>query len=144
MLNLDITELPGADNLLAPRGAIAASQDLHAQYIDAGAVYYTTGGSTAGVLAMLSLFRGRKVIFPRGIHLNAANAVFMYGITPVYLDLTPCDYPAVVTPEQIHAALRTHKDAAGGIYRLSELFRAVLQYRRNRRDRPQGWSAAAC
>jgi arginine/lysine/ornithine decarboxylase len=112
MLSLDITELPGADNLLAPRGAIAASQDLHAQYIDAAAVHYTTGGSTAGVLAMLSLFRGRKVIFPRGIHLSAANAVFMFGITPVYLDLAPCDYPAVVTPEQVHTALRTHKDAA--------------------------------
>ena len=112
LLRFDITELPGADNLLHPAGAIAASQDLHAQYIEAGAAYYTTGGATAGVLAMLSLFRGKKVIFPRGIHLSAANAIFMYGITPVYLDLLPCDYPAVITADQIKAALRTHKDAA--------------------------------
>ena len=112
LLRLDITELPGADNLLQPAGVIATSQDLHAQFIEAGTVHYTTGGSTAGILAMLALFRGKKVIFPRGIHISAANAVFMFGITPVYLDLAPCDYPAVVTPEQIRAALRTHKDAA--------------------------------
>ncbi|MDD5017704.1 MAG: arginine decarboxylase SpeA, partial [Eubacteriales bacterium] len=32
MLGLDITELPGADNLLNPNGAIKKSQDLHAEY----------------------------------------------------------------------------------------------------------------
>ncbi|MDD5017703.1 MAG: aminotransferase class I/II-fold pyridoxal phosphate-dependent enzyme, partial [Eubacteriales bacterium] len=82
------------------------------EYIDAGAAYYTTGGATAGVFTMLSLFRGKKVIFPRGIHLSAANAVFMLGITPVYLGAAPCDYPAVVRIDDIKSALRTHKDAA--------------------------------
>lgn len=111
-LKFDITELPGADNLLAPEGAIAASQRLHADFIDAEAAYYTTGGSTAGVLAMLWLFRGKKVIFPRGIHLSAANAVFMFGVTPVYLSSPPSDYPPVVNVEDIKAALRAHRDAA--------------------------------
>lgn len=112
MLFYDITELPGADNLLQPDGAIKASQDLHAEYLGAKAAYYTTGGSTAGILAMLSLFRGKKVIFPRGIHLSASNAIFMFGITPIYLAATPCDYPSVVRTGDIKAALHTHKDAA--------------------------------
>lgn len=111
-LAFDITELPGADNLLAPEGAIADSQRLHAEFIDVQAAYYTTGGSTAGVLAMLWLFRGKKVIFPRGVHLSAANAIFMFGITPVYLNAPPSDYPAVVSAEDIKAALHTHRDAA--------------------------------
>ncbi len=111
-LKFDITELPGADNLLAPEGIIAASQQLHAGFIGADAAYYTTGGSTAGILAMLWLFRGKKVIFPRGVHLSAANAVFMFGITPVYLSSPPSDYPCVVNADDIKAALKAHRDAA--------------------------------
>ena len=112
MLELDITELPGADNLLCPSGVIKESQDLHAKFIDADSVYFTTGGSTAGIFAMLSLFRGKKVIFPRGIHLSAANAIFMHGITPVFLGAAPCDYPSVVRADDVISALKSHKDAA--------------------------------
>ncbi len=112
MLKYDITELPGADNLLKPSGAIKKSQDLHANFIRAGAAYYTTGGSTAGVLAMLSLYRGKKVIFPRGIHISAANAIRMFEIKPVFLASQPCDYPFVVSAADIKAALSTNRDAA--------------------------------
>lgn len=112
LLRCDLTELPGADNLQNPTGAIRQSQALHAEFIGAEAVYYTTGGSTTAVLAMLSLFRGKKVIFPRGVHQSAANAISLFGLTPVFLDAPPCDYPAVTRTEDVRAALRTHKDAA--------------------------------
>ena len=112
LLRCDITELPGADNLQNPQGAIKQSQKLHADFIGAKAVYYTTGGATAGVLAMLSLFRGKKVIFTRGIHKSAASAVYLHNITPVFLDPPACDYPAVVHIDDIKAALRAHKDAS--------------------------------
>lgn len=112
MLRCDITELPGADNLHNPTGAIRQSQALHAAYIGADAAYYTTGGSSAGVLAALSLFRGKKVVFPRGVHASAANAIFMFGVTPVFLSAPPCDYPAVVRAEDVKAALRENRDAA--------------------------------
>jgi arginine/lysine/ornithine decarboxylase len=112
MLKFDITEIPGADNLLNPEGAIKESQELHTAFIDAAQVCYTTGGSSAGIMAMLSMFRGKKVIFPRGVHLSAANAVFMLGITPVYLNSPPCDFPSVVSEEDIKSALRAHRDAA--------------------------------
>ncbi len=112
LLWCDITELPGADNLLKPEGAILQSEALHADYIGAEAVAYTTGGSTAGITAMLSLFRGKKVIFPRGVHLSAANAVITHGIIPVYLEAAPSDFPAVVRPQDVRDALKTHRDAA--------------------------------
>lgn len=112
MLRYDLTELPGTDNLLAPDGAIQQSQQLHAEYIGARAVHYTTGGSTAGVLSMLSLFRGQKVIFPRGIHQSAANAIHMFDIYPIYLPSTASDYPTVPGAEDILQTLRAHKDAA--------------------------------
>jgi arginine/lysine/ornithine decarboxylase len=112
LLRCDITELPGADNLLCPSGAIAASEALHAEFVDADAAFFTTGGSTAGNLAMLSLFRGKKVIFPRGIHLSAANAISLFSITPVFLEAAPCDYPAVTSAEAVRAALKAHRDAA--------------------------------
>lgn len=112
ILTCDITELPGADNLLKPTGAILQSEKHHAEFIGAAAAYYTTGGSTAGVLAMLSLFRGKKVIFPRGVHLSAANAIHMFGIAPVFLSAPLSDYPPVVDAEDVKEALRVHKDAA--------------------------------
>lgn len=112
LLRCDLTELPGADNLQNPTGAIRQSQALHAKFIGADAVYYTTGGSTTAVLAMLSLFRGKKVIFPRGVHQSAANAISLFGVTPVFMDARPCDYPSVTKAEDVRAALRTHKDAA--------------------------------
>jgi len=112
MLWYDITELPGADNLLMPTGVIQQSQALHAEYIGADTVVYTTGGSTTGIIAMLSMFRGKKVIFPRGVHLSAANAVFTLGVQPVYLESTPGDYPGIVRPADIQSALKLHRDAA--------------------------------
>lgn len=111
-LSYDVTELSGLDNLMSPEGPILESQQLHADFIGAGSVHYTTGGSTAGVLSMLSLFSGRKVIFPRGIHASAANAIVMFGIRPVYLPSKACDYPALTTPEEIRTALRENKDAS--------------------------------
>lgn len=111
MLACDITELPGADNLLKPTGAILESQRLHAQYIGAAAAFFTTGGATAGILSMLSLFRGKKVIFPRGVHLSAANGISMHGVTPVFLDAAPSDYPAVMDASALREALRIHRDA---------------------------------
>ena len=113
MLWYDITELPGADNLLMPTGAIQKSQALHAEYVGASAAAYVTGGSTTGILAMLSMFRGKKVIFPRGVHLSAANAVFTFGVQPVYLDPpSGGDYPGVVRPTDVQSALKLHRDAA--------------------------------
>jgi len=112
MLACDITELPGADNLLNPTGAILESERLHAEFTGAAAAFFTTGGSTAGILAMLSLFRGKKVIFPRGIHMSAANAIYMFGITPVFLNAPPCDYPAVMDTGALRDALHVHKDAS--------------------------------
>lgn len=112
LLRCDITELPGADNLLCPAGAIAQSEALHAQYVGAQAAHFTTNGSTAGNLAMLSLMRGKKVIFPRGVHISIANAISLFAITPVFLDAAPCDYPAVVHADDVRNALRAHRDAA--------------------------------
>ena len=112
LLRCDITELPGADNLLCPAGAIAEAETLHAHFVGADAACFTTNGSTAGNLAMLSLMRGKKVIFPRGVHVSVASAISMFAITPVFLDAAPCDYPAVVRADDVRAALRTHRDAA--------------------------------
>ncbi len=112
MLRCDITELPGADNLFCPQGAIAQSEALHAGFAGAQAAFFTTNGSTAGNLAMLSLLRGKKVIFPRGVHVSVANAISMFAITPVFLDAAPCDYPAVTRAEDVREALKNHRDAA--------------------------------
>ncbi len=112
LLKYDVTELTGLDNLMSPHGAIKESQDLHAEFIGASAVHYTTGGSTTGVLAMLSLFAGKKVVFPRGIHISAANAITLFDIRPIYLPSRACDYPALTAVEDVKKTLLENRDAA--------------------------------
>jgi arginine/lysine/ornithine decarboxylase len=112
LLRCDITELAGADNLMCPAGAIAESEALHAAFVGAEASFFTTNGSTAGNQAMGFLYRGKNVIFPRGVPVSVANAISLFSITPVFLNAAPCDYPAVTEAEAVRAALKAHRDAA--------------------------------
>ena len=81
----DFTEIEGLDNLFEPEGLLEQSQVEMAQDIGAKKVYYTVGGSSSGVLALLSLFRGKKVIMARDFHLSAAHAIELFDIQPEFI-----------------------------------------------------------
>lgn len=113
--SLDITELPGADNLYMPSGAILESQQLYAQSIGAAYSFYIVNGSSCGVHAgVLSVLRpGDKVICARDFHLSAVNAFAFAGARPVFVHTTAArtELAGVVTPQDIRAAIREHPDA---------------------------------
>jgi len=84
----DITELPGADNLYAPEGAIARSEELCAREFGAVRAMMSVCGSTACVLAMIGYFpRHSKIIMARDFHLSAKNAIDIFGIEPVFVEV---------------------------------------------------------
>lgn len=81
----DITEIPGADNLLSPKGCILESQQAVASVYGAAEAFFSVNGSTACVLAMMAYMgKGAKVIVSRDFHVSAANGLQLMGINPVY------------------------------------------------------------
>ena len=56
---LDITEVKGADVLGEGTGIIGESERNATSLFDTGRTLFTTGGSTAAIMAMLSLAKGR-------------------------------------------------------------------------------------
>lgn len=89
---LDLTELPGLDNLHLPEGCILESEQKAAAFYGADKAYYSVNGSTAAVMAAILAVGGDKgkVLFLNSPHLSAwrglvladANAVF----APVQFD----------------------------------------------------------
>lgn len=111
---LDTTETGMTDDLYAPSAGIARAQQLIAQSAGAHGTLLLTGGSTAGMHAMLlyAAGRGGKVILPRNVHISALNLCALAGIEPVFV---PVRYTASgrphATAEMYAAAMEAHPDA---------------------------------
>ena len=114
MYALDTTELPCTDDLYAPFGPILRAQELAARAAGAAQTIFLTGGSTAGVLAMLltAARPGDTVILPRNAHLSAIHGCVLGDLRPVFARpaVTPDGY-AYVTEENFLAAIREHPEA---------------------------------
>lgn len=83
---LETTELGVTDDLYAPCGAIARAEALAARCAGAAHTLMLTGGSTAGVQAMLLYAAGGAgaVILPRNAHLSALHLCAVAGLDVVF------------------------------------------------------------
>lgn len=82
---LETTELGVTDDLYAPCGAIARAEALAARCAGAAHTLMLTGGSTAGVQAMLLYTAGGgAVILPRNAHLSALHLCAVAGLDVVF------------------------------------------------------------
>ncbi|PWI57531.1 aminotransferase class I/II-fold pyridoxal phosphate-dependent enzyme [Sulfoacidibacillus thermotolerans] len=85
---LDITELPGADDLHHPTGPILAAQQLAAAAWGAQETYFLVGGSTVGNLAAIltAVGPGDLAIVARNAHQSIWSALELAGaqIVPVF------------------------------------------------------------
>ncbi|NLI20245.1 MAG: hypothetical protein GX418_01660 [Clostridiales bacterium] len=111
---LDTTELPVTDDLYRPTGAIAEAERLMAASAGAAATLMLSGGSTAGVHAMLlyACRRGEAVVLPRNAHLSCLNLCAVAGLTPVFADPAQTAEGRVYTrPEAYARALDSHPEA---------------------------------
>lgn len=81
---LDLTELPGLDNLQHPNGCIAASQRLAAAHYGSDDCFYSVGGSSAGVMAALlgCLAEGDAVLLAGAFHVSAWRGLVLSGALP--------------------------------------------------------------
>lgn len=116
IMDCDITEIPGADNLFQTEGILKAAQEEYAKLYGARRSYLLINGTSGGVIAaiMAAVPKGKKLILARNSHKAIFNALVLAGIEPVYA------YPemihaygisGVITPEEIEHRLAENPDA---------------------------------
>jgi arginine decarboxylase len=117
---LDFPELPGLDNLFAPNGIIATAQSLAAKTWGADRTWFSTNGSSAGIMAAIVAACQSaksddrpKILMPRNVHRSAIAGLIHANATPVWL--TP-EYDrrhhlaGCVSPATFKAVLERHPD----------------------------------
>ncbi len=87
VLKLDVTEIPGTDNLHYPEEILKESMDLLTGAMRSAESRYLVNGSTGGILAMvMGCFRpGDRVLVQRDCHQSVYNAISLSGIEPVFI-----------------------------------------------------------
>lgn len=91
LLQYDLTELDGLDNLHEPEGVIKEAQELAAKAYKADYTFFLINGSTVGNQAMIMSVcnNGDKIIIPENSHKSVLNALILSGANPIYI---PCKW----------------------------------------------------
>ena len=116
VMDCDVTEITGADNLFQAEGIIKEAQDRYAKLCGAEKSYILINGTSGGIIAAIlsSVPEGKKIIMARNSHKSVFNALTLARIQPVYA------YPDVaaefgisgaVSPKQIDELLEKNPDA---------------------------------
>ena len=118
---LDITELPGFDDLHAPEGILKLGMEKAAALWGSGRSLFQVNGSSGGLLAAIrgSTRRGDRVLVARNCHKSIYHGLELCGLEPVFL-LPPVEetfgLAGSVPPAQVRLALEEHPDVKLVIY----------------------------
>ncbi|HVI43182.1 MAG TPA: aminotransferase class V-fold PLP-dependent enzyme, partial [Anaerovoracaceae bacterium] len=101
IMDYDITEIAGADNLFQTESIIKGVQDHYARLYDCKKSYILINGSSGGNIAavLASVSRGKQLIMARNCHKSVFNALTLGGIRPVYA------YPEMIKEYGISGAI---------------------------------------
>ena len=113
----DITEIPGADSLFCPRGALRDVMDNYAELYGVRHTELLVNGSSAGLMAAVisSVPVGGRLILGRNSHHSVFSALRLGGINPVYVrpETDPqSGLAAGISPYELEAACDAHPDAS--------------------------------
>lgn len=102
---LDVTELPGLDDLHSPSGVIAQLEQKLAALYRAKSSFLLVNGSTAGNIAMLlAIGQGKRVLLAADAHKSALSGIALAGHDAI--PLFPSDASGPVTARDVEAALK--------------------------------------
>lgn len=118
LLNFDITEVEGVDNLHNAEGIIKESSELLSSFYGSKKSYFLVNGSTSGNLAMIfsSFNEGDKVLVERNCHRSIFNAIIMRKLKPIYIQNVISERlnaPLSIDLEHFLKVLDNNKDAKG-------------------------------
>lgn len=116
IVNIDITEIPGADALFCPETTLRAVMDNYARQYNALHTELLVNGSSAGVMAAIigTVPVGGKLILGRNSHHSAFSALRLGGINPVYVKPKTDPRSGLVgeiLPADLKAACEANPDA---------------------------------
>jgi arginine decarboxylase len=126
---IDLTPMPGIDDLLQPTESIREAQELAAQAYGAERSYFLINGSTSGnqCMMMAAVNPGDEIAVPRNSHKSMLGGLVMSGARPIYMQ--PVVDEALhmdhcVTPETIEQTLKEHP-AIKAVYIVSPTYYGV-------------------
>lgn len=114
--DIDVTEIPGFDNLHDAHGIIQEGQKRIADSFGAAQTFYLINGSTCGIIAGIrtATWPGDEIIVSRNCHKSVYNAIEICNLRPTYL-LPRVDEDfhiyASVAVEDVKEALDAHPKA---------------------------------
>lgn len=112
---LDITEIQGADSLFEADGIILASEQNMSRLYGSKATFYSAGGSTLCIQAMLAAmkYEGKTVIAVRNVHRAFLNAAALLGLDVEWImpDYTEGILSGEVSTAAIEEKLSTFSNA---------------------------------
>ncbi|MDR1559035.1 MAG: PLP-dependent transferase [Clostridiales bacterium] len=87
LLGLDMTEIPGLDNLRHADGVIRFAQERVADIYGADTCLFSVNGASAGIIAAICACcrEGQSLLMPRNSHVSAFSGLVFSGARPVYV-----------------------------------------------------------
>lgn len=139
MLEIDVTEISGMDDLHDPQEIIAEAQLLAATCFDADQTYFLVNGSTVGNLAMImaTLQKGDQVLVQRNSHKSIFHALAMVEAEAIFLQPEVCPtfkVPVGVTLDQVKGAFNHYPQVKALIltypnyYGMALKIKEIIQY----------------
>lgn len=116
LLSMDVTEVPGIDNLHSPEASIKEAQELAAGAFGADRTFFLINGTTGGIYSMIltAANPGDKVIIPRNCHKSVIGAVILGRLQPIYINPeldTRLNIASGISPRAVQKAIMEHPDA---------------------------------
>lgn len=112
---IDITEIPGFDNLHEPQGILLELSNRISSLYKAEKSYPLINGSTGGILAGISAAtnRGDAILVGRNCHKSVYNGIALKELTPIYLYpeySTELSINCGISPQKVEEMLIAHKN----------------------------------
>jgi len=116
IFNIDITEIPGFDNLMAPDGIILQAEEKAAHLWGAKKTLFSVNGSSGSLIAAISAVcgEGERIIVARNCHESVYSALVFSGCMPYYVypkEVEKTDIVGGITAESIEEALKANTEA---------------------------------
>ncbi len=116
IMDCDITEIPGADNLFQREGILKDTCDTYSKLYEVAHSYMLINGTSGGIIAAIlaSVEEGGTLIMARNCHKSVFNALTLGGMQPAYI------YPELieeygisgeVTPQEVERAIAENPEA---------------------------------
>ncbi|SIR60806.1 Arginine/lysine/ornithine decarboxylase [Paenibacillus macquariensis] len=119
MMEIDVTEISGTDDLHHPEGVILEAQQLAANCFGAEESFFLVGGSTVGNLALILTVcttPGDILLVQRNVHKSVLHGLMLAGARAVFLQPQIHSFSGLSTAPtaaQIDAALEVYPNARG-------------------------------